>query len=70
MTPEDVHYGRAAELQAHRRITLQKAYQRTPERFVNASARTAPFPKALVLPEAVWINPPPRQMTESTPMLQ
>jgi len=52
MTPEAVHYGRAAEITAARRQTLIDAYGLHPERFV----RRPPSPP--VLPPAAWINPP------------
>jgi putative transposase len=52
MTPEAVHYGRAAEITAARRQTLLDAYGLHPERFV----RRPPSPP--VLPSAAWINPP------------
>jgi putative transposase len=52
LTPADVHRGRAAEVTAARQITLTRAYEVHPERFV----RRPPTPPAL--PTAVWINPP------------
>jgi len=55
LTPADVHHGRAAEVTAGRAITLARAYEAHPERFV----RHAPRPP--VLPTAVWINPPTRK---------
>jgi len=51
-TPEDVHYGRATELERARNQTLSEAYARNPERFVNK------LPVASSVPTAVWINPP------------
>ena len=54
MTPEDVHYGRAGTITRIRQMTLNEAYERHPERFVRKA------PKAPVLPQAVWINPPTR----------
>lgn len=59
MTPEDVHYGRADKITKLRQITVNQAYMRSPERFA------AKAPKASVLPEAVWINPPPLKHTGS-----
>jgi putative transposase len=53
LTPEAVHYGRAARLHAARRQVLAAAYALHPERFVSR----APEPPAL--PTAAWINPPP-----------
>ena len=52
LTPADVHAGRAAEVTAARTITLARAYEAHPERFV----RGLPTPPAV--PTAVWINPP------------
>lgn len=51
-TPENVHYGRAAEIDGERRRALHAAYAAHPERFV----RRVPVPP--VIPAAVWINPP------------
>ena len=52
LTPAMVHYGRAEEVLARRQETLDVAFATHPERFV----RKPPAP--LLLPEAVWINPP------------
>ena len=52
MTPEDVHYNRADEVQRGRAETLELAYMRHPERFVRG------VPKPPVLPGSVWINRP------------
>jgi putative transposase len=52
LTPEDVHYGRAAAILEQRQRVLDEAYANKPERFVRAR------PKPLQLPSAVWINPP------------
>ncbi len=51
LTPHDVHYGRAAEVLRRRDEVMLAAYARHPERF-----RRPPTP--MVLPPAVWINPP------------
>lgn len=51
-TPEQVHYGTAAQVQAIRRQALAAAYAAHPERFVNGAPHPAP------LPTAAWINPP------------
>ena len=59
-TPADVHYGRAAAIQAHRAQVLDAAYATHPERFV----RRPPTP--LPLPEAAWINKPQEDPTDST----
>jgi putative transposase len=60
LTPADVHFGRAAQVQEKRQQVLQMAYARHPERFVHG------LPQPLQLPEAVWINPPkpPRPAAE------
>jgi putative transposase len=52
LTPADVHYGRAQGVIQQRQQVLQAAYQKNPERFVKG------LPKPLLLPDAVWINPP------------
>jgi putative transposase len=52
MTPETVHYGRAALLTEQRRVVLAQAYHEHPERFVRGR------PDAPATPSAVWINPP------------
>jgi putative transposase len=52
LTPETVHYGLAEEVNLKRNVTLERAYQLHPERFV----RKQPEPPQL--PTAVWINPP------------
>jgi putative transposase len=52
MSPEMVHYGKAAELWERRRQVLLAAAQIHPERFV----RKLPSPPSL--PTAVWINKP------------
>ena len=52
LTPETVHYGRAATVYAVRQQVLHIAYAAHPERFVNQ----APVPPPL--PVAAWINPP------------
>ena len=52
MTPEMVHYGRAAEITRARQDVLLDAYASHPERFVGK------VPEAPALPEEVWINKP------------
>lgn len=52
LTPEDVHYGRGAQMVKARQQVLNLAYNQHPERFVRKP------PTAPQLPEAVWINPP------------
>lgn len=54
MTPHTVHYGKADECDSKRQVALDDAYSINPERFVRGQPRT------LVLPPAVWINPPDR----------
>ena len=58
-TAADVHYGRAAAVQAERAQTLTAAYHAHPERFV----RKPPAPPKL--PGTSWINPP--QEKEAAP---
>src|SRR5690606_11300507 len=50
--PGDVHYGRVDEVLTRRQRVLDLAYAAHPERFV----RKPPAP--LLLPRAVYINPP------------
>ena len=64
LTPESVHYGRAADLLAQRQGVLSDAYQAHPERFVHKP----PTPPAL--PSAAWINPPKIQPAEKEPAVQ
>jgi len=52
MTPAAIHFGRAEKLTQHRHQTLQRVYQRHPERFVKGP------PQPLKPPNAVWINKP------------
>jgi putative transposase len=59
LTPEDVHYGRAAAILAERQRVLDQAYAKKPERFVRAR------PRPLQLPDAVWINPPTKEVPET-----
>ena len=58
LTPEDVHYGRGAQLVDARQHVLDTAYAQHPERFVRKA------PQAPQLPEAVWINPPAHNVEE------
>ncbi|MBX9670301.1 MAG: integrase core domain-containing protein [Candidatus Obscuribacterales bacterium] len=57
MTPAVVHYGRADECNAGRQSTLSSAYEAHPERFVRGQ------PKTIALPDEVWINPPPKNLS-------
>jgi len=52
MTPDQVHYGQAAEVYAARQAILDSAFRLNPKRFVNKP------PKPPQMPTAVWINPP------------
>lgn len=52
LTPSSLHYGQAAEITTARDETLQSAWEKTPERFVNG------LPKSPSIPAAVWINAP------------
>ena len=52
MTPEVVHTGRSEQVWNSRKKTLQRAYQRHPERFVKGK------PEPRKVPEEVWINQP------------
>jgi putative transposase len=52
LTPAMVHHGQAPNILAARQDVLQAAYAAHPERFVLKP------PAPLVLPQAVWINPP------------
>jgi putative transposase len=52
LTPEDVHYGRAARILEDRKEVLMAAYERHPERF---KGRT---PTPMDAPQEVWINRP------------
>jgi putative transposase len=56
-TPENVHYGKATRINQGRQVTLLKAYELNPVRFV----RKAPEPP--MLPTAAWINPPKPKAT-------
>ena len=52
LTPGSLHYGLAPEIIDARKLTLEKAWQLNPERFVKGIPRPAGIPKA------VWINQP------------
>ena len=56
MTPEMVHYGRAAEVRQGRAKVLAEAFNAHPERFVRG------MPDAKAVPAAVWINSPAQEM--------
>lgn len=55
MTPEAVHTGRHTEIWEKRKMTLESAYWRHPERFVKG------VPKPGLVPKEVWINKPQKQ---------
>jgi putative transposase len=57
LTPASVHFGQATTVRAQRQQVLAAAYTAHPERFVNGRPHPAD------LPTAVWINPPPKQVT-------
>ena len=61
LTPETVHYGRAEEVIEKRRIVLEAAYRKHPERFFNGS------PKPQDLPSAAWINKPDQRFKIEVP---
>ncbi len=52
LTPAVVHHGRACGVLENRQQTMDSAYARHPERFVNGP------PKVAKPPAEVWINPP------------
>lgn len=52
LTPETVHYGRAAAMTEQRADVLMAAFQARPERFVRG------IPRPPAQPTAAWINPP------------
>jgi len=52
LTPADVQFGQASAILTSRQNVLNVAYEATPERFPRGR------PRAAVLPEAVYINPP------------
>jgi len=52
LTPEMVHFGKAAEMIAKQQAVMDTAYQMHPERFVRNP------PKRRLPPLQVWINPP------------
>jgi len=60
LTPAVVHAGLAAEVTAARAVTLTRAYEAHPERFVHHP------PRPPQVPTAVWINPPAQKEEEPT----
>ncbi len=63
MTPAMVHYGVANEAQARRQQVLQVAYESNPERFVCG------VPSPPDQPEAVWINKPKNEHSDTAVLL-
>jgi putative transposase len=61
LTPEAVHFGRAKEVIEKRRIVLEAAYRKHPERFFNGP------PKSQEMPSAAWINKPDQESRIETP---
>ncbi len=55
MTPEQVHYGFAAEINCRRATVLAAAFEKHPNRFKNK------IPVPDMPPKEVWINPPPTE---------
>ncbi len=60
VTPEDMHYGRAADRVVSRTAVLLAAHLEHPERFVNGA------PSAPPLPTAAYINKPAASLPEPT----
>jgi putative transposase len=58
MTPAQVHYGAAEQVQTQRQQVLEVAYAAHPERFVRG------LPSAPQGPVAVWINAPAQEQGE------
>lgn len=58
MTPSMVHTGEAKTRNVQRQSVLSSAYALNPERFVRGE------PKTIALPEAAWINPPPKPIVQ------
>ncbi len=57
LTPESVHYGRAATIVARRQQVLLDFFEAHPERFVEGPAKSSE------IPSAAWINPPETKTT-------
>lgn len=63
LLPHCVHTGQAAKIIQKRNQVLQVAFENNPKRFKGI------MPTAEPLPEAAWINPPPKTLTpEKTPI--
>ena len=61
ITPETLHYGRAADVHKQRAAALDAAFARHPKQFKGV------VPQPAQLPTAAWINPP---RTEPSPKKQ
>lgn len=61
MTPDMVHTGKAKQQNEFRQTVMDQAYARHPERFVMGK------PKVLLLPSAVYINPPDPKLVKAEP---
>ena len=59
-TPEDVHYGQVQQKREARQVTLVKAFEAHPERFVKG------VPQATEPPKEVWINKPTKEVEPAT----
>lgn len=59
MTPHSVHYGHAQAMRHARTSTLANAFLATPNRFKGRR------PQPPVLPTAVWINPPTKEIANT-----
>src|SRR5262249_29938992 len=59
LTPYQVHRGHSERVTCERQEVLTQAYAQHPERFVRRP------PKALHVPTAVWINPPPSRKEQN-----
>jgi len=62
LTPANVHYGQAETILDARHVTMMRAFENHPERFVKGP------PKRQQLPPAVWINPPKNATPEANAM--
>jgi putative transposase len=59
LSPVDVHYGRSEQIIKERQAVLATAYEKHPERFKGI------LPHPAAMPEAVWINKPLPERSES-----
>jgi putative transposase len=56
LTPASLHYDKAEQIIENRKKVLQEAYMKKKVRFANGVPQPRP------LPEAVWINPPQKEI--------